>query len=326
MKDLIDHEIRTLGPDEKITEPGFYSISMDRHHNQPCDGISVTSSVLRKMELQTPADAWCYHILNKDRYVQEDTTALRLGRAMAAFIEGGPDGLTSEFQLLPAVKPNRPMETQLANYANGTASDAAMKSINFWRKVDADPRPIITKAEWDLLVAMGTELVRDPAARAALGGLPEITMAWFDEAAQLWCLARPDQTSFSGMLGDYKKISSQGRPVSTRLCDSRITEHGYDMQMAFAAEGFQELTHEWPGQVGLVFQSDKPPHHVILRPVEDDDLRMGMFRNQRARLRFRACFDSGVWPGPGEHVGSYRRPDWQKERLIEEMAAAGFSY
>ena len=44
-------EIRTLADDEQITEPGFYAISLDRHHSQPCDGPSVTSGVLRKMEL-----------------------------------------------------------------------------------------------------------------------------------------------------------------------------------------------------------------------------------------------------------------------------------
>ena len=42
-------EIRTLADGELIAEPGFYNISLDRHHAQPCNGPSVTSGILRKM-------------------------------------------------------------------------------------------------------------------------------------------------------------------------------------------------------------------------------------------------------------------------------------
>ena len=73
-------QILTLKDDEKIAEPGFYAISLDRHHNQPCDGPSVTSGVLRAMELQTPADVWAFSRLNPDRFEKEQTTALPIGR------------------------------------------------------------------------------------------------------------------------------------------------------------------------------------------------------------------------------------------------------
>lgn len=316
-------DIRTLGPKEKITEPGFYNITLKRHHHQPCDGPSVTSGILRKMELATPADVWAFHDLNDDPWKPEETDALRLGAAMAAYIEAGEEGLKRECLLLPANKPSRPTKQQLVALEEGRASEAALKSISFWARVEDDPRPIITQAEFDLLKVMGDVLKQDPAASAALGGIPEITMAWKDERTDLWCLARPDQVSFSGMLSDYKKFSGQGRPISESIVDARITQHGYDMQMAFATEGFHRLVGEWPQEVGLVFQSDKPPHHVILRAIEDEDLRIGQFRNHRALLRFRECLDSGHWPGPGEHVGAYRRPKWQREMLLEEMSLAG---
>lgn len=376
-------EIRTLKDDELITEPGFYAISMDRHHNQPCDGPSVTSGVLRKMELASPADVWAFSKLNPDRWEQEDTTALRLGRAMAAYVEGGEDEVRNHFMVLGEDTPRRPTALQLKNYVDGgwnnlhgfkvipegaprkptqkqyeamtsgKASNAAMasiefweafladgkrpvsardfegikatvKQIEFWQKIEADHRDLVTDAEWKMISDMGRVLASDAGACAVMGGVPELTMAWQDERTGLWFLARPDNITMDGVVSDYKKINTQGRPFNTSVIDNRITQHGYDMQMAFAAEVFENLTGEWP-DAAIVGQWDKPPHHVIVREIEDEDLRFGQFRNRRAARLFSECLASGNWPGPGEHVGAYRRPDWLRERLIEEMAVEGTS-
>lgn len=345
MRDTIELGIRDLGPEELITEPGFYRISLDRHHNQPCDGYSVTSGVLRKAELGSLSDVWLNHPDNPDRKAVEDTAALRLGRVMAAFIELGPEGVEDYVRVLPskppsksvpemladiaagaeppASIPNRPSFDQAHKYHHGKATPAAVKAVEYWQEIDEDPREKVNEKEWDMICSMGKVLASDPAARAALGGEPEITMAWQDERTGIWCLARPDQVSFSGMLSDYKKLSTQGAPFNAHICDARITRYGYDMQMSFAAMGFEQLTGNWPDQVGLIFQQDTAPHHVILREVCEEDLKIAEFRNYRALRQIREAMDSGYWPGPGEHVGAYRRPDWQRDMLLEQMQTAG---
>jgi len=312
-------QIRELGPKDLITENGFYRLSMDRHHNQPCDGISVTSSVLRTLELGTPSDVWSFHALNEDRMEKDQTEAMRMGRAIASFIEGGPEELEKHFYVLPANKPNKPTEAQRNAYLKGAGTEAGIRSIEFWAKVDADPRDVITESSWELICNMGKALMKDPAAAAALGGEPEITMAWFDERSGLWCLARPDQVQFTGMVSDYKKISTQGAYMSGSMCDRKITQYGYHAQMAFACEGFQVLTGEWPEQVGLIFQMDSKPYHSILRGIDEESLSIGMFQNDRARMRFRECLNSENWPGPGEHIANYHMPEWLHERLTKEM-------
>lgn len=375
-------EIRTLAEGEKITEPGFYAITLDRHHSQPCDGPSVTSGVLRQMELATPADVWAFSLLNPDRWEKEQTTALRLGRAMADYVEGGMKAVSRNFRVLPADKPNRPTDTQLRNYQDkgvgdlskfclipddmprkptaaqikaydeGKASDSAKESVEkwrfveedgrtplkqseadqiialkkrveFWERVDADPRDPLTDAEQKMIEDMGRVLSQDPGAGAAMGGIPEITMAWKDEETGLWLLSRPDTVNFDGTVTDYKKMNTQGRPFNYRVVDSRITEHGYDMQLAFGAEVYERLSGDWPSMAAIVAQWDKPPHHVILREIAEEDLRMGQFRNRRAIRRFAECLNSGHWPGPGEDVGIYHRPQWQREMLLEEMQIGG---
>jgi hypothetical protein len=315
--------VRSLGPGERITEPGFYAIPLDQHHSQPCDGVSVTSGILRKMEIHSPADVWAFHQLNPNRYERADSAALRTGRAAAAIIEGGMEEFERHFRVLPANKPNRPTAAQLQAFREGRATEAGLRSIQFWEEVEADPRDVLTVADYELLVEMALVLSKDPAAQAALGGIPEITMAWRDETTDLWCLARPDQVSFSGMLSDYKKVAPGGSPFNHRLCDRRILDGGYDMQMAFAAEGFERLTGNRPSQVGLIMQSSTPPYHVVLREIHEEDLNIGAFRNRYALTRFRECLDMGHWPGPGDDVGAFQRPDWHREMMLERMNTAG---
>lgn len=315
--------IRDLADDEKVTAPGFYRISLERHHGQPCDGPSVTSGVLRKMELETPADVWAFSLLNPNRWPSEDRPALRLGRAMAAYVEGGEEAVLQDFLLLPEDKPRRPTAQQIAAYDKGEATEAGQLSVEFWRGVDEDPRDEISAADFDLICQMGKVLAADPAASAVMGGEPEITMAWQDEETGLWLLSRPDNVAFDGTLADFKKVNTQGRPFNYRVVDRRITEHGYGMQMAFAAEVYERLTGEWPSSVGLVFQWDKPPHHVILREIAEDDLKMDQWRNRRAIRNFAHCLETGHWWGPGEDVGVYQRPTWERDQILSEMQTAG---
>ena len=145
-------------------------------------------------------------------------------------------------------------------------------------------------------------LLKDPAASAVMGGEPEITMAWQDERTGIWLLSRPDTVSFDGMLSDYKKMATMGEPFTYRTVDQRITRHGYDMQIAFGCEIFERLTANWP-MGGIVAQWDQAPHHVILREIAEEDLRIAQFRNRRAIDRFAECLASNHWPGPGDDVG-----------------------
>jgi len=314
--------IRTLGPDEKITEPGFYAISLERHHQQPCDGPSVTSGVLRKMELETPADVWAYSLLNPDRWGRDETDALRLGAAMAYLVEGGKDALLAAFEVHPEDKPRKATPAQIKAYDEGRASDSAIASVEYWRAVEESPSRYLDQGEFETLIAMHGVLMDDPSASVVMSGLPEVTMAWRDEQTGLWLLSRPDTVSFDGSMTDYKKMNTQGKPFNHRLVDHRITDHAYDMQLAFAADVFEKLTGEWPTSVGIVAQCDKPPYHVILREISEEDLRIAQWRNRRSINRFHECLTTGLWPGPGDDVGAYQRPEWQRTMLLEQMNTA----
>jgi hypothetical protein len=370
--------IRILAPGEQITEAGFYNISLDVHHGQPCDGPSVTSGILRTIEHGTPADVWAFHKLNPNRWEKPETDALRLGRAMAAWIEGGMDAVAKEYLVLPEDKPNRPTDAMLESYRsngsgdlsmfailpekrprrpsqaqieavqNGVGSDTAVEAVRFWHAIDQDPRTYVTQAEFDAIITqkgriefwanveadgrtplsdaeitmirnMGRAFDEDPAAAAIMGGLPEITMAWRDPETGLWLLARPDTVNFDGTVTDYKKVAAQGRPFTAGLIDRRITQHGYHMQLAFAGEGMEALGIGWPQLAAIVAQSDAPPHHIIPRVINEEALRFGQFQNRAALRTFATCLDTGHWPGPGELIGEYQMPEFEKQRIADRM-------
>ncbi len=316
-------QIRKLAPGELITEPGFYDIPIDVHHGQPCDGPSVTSGILRTMEKGTPADVWAKWSANPDRWEQEDTDALRLGRAMAAFIETGLEGLEKVVNILGPDVPRRPSPAQYKAVEKGTASDESAEAVAFWRRTDRDPRILVRHTEWELMLNMAAALARDPAAEVALGASPEITMAWRDEMTGLWCLARPDQTGFSGMLTDYKKMHCSGF-FSATFVDQKIEQFGYDQQMGFADTGFEYLTGHNADEIGLVCQADQPPYSVILRGIDREEIEEAKFLNREALDRIAECLASGEWPGPGEEVGNFVRSEARREKIRERMEAYGY--
>lgn len=313
-------EIRTLRPGERIAENGFYNIPIEVHHSQCCDGISVTSGVLRKMELYSPFETWAFHDLNPDRWEAEPSDALNEGAALAALLEGGMPALLERFVILDADAPRRPTAAQRRAYERtGEWSPAAAHGAEFWGEIDTSGKVPLKPKQVELLADMARTLAMDPAAQAALDGEPEITMAVFDEETRLWMLSRPDLVNFDGMVCDFKKISAQGRPFDWRLVDRRIEDNGYDMQLGFAAECFEALTGFWPGEAAIVAQSDARPHPVIVREIAEEDLRLGQFRNRAALRRFRECMDLGRWPGPGEDVGAFQRSEKGRERLMARM-------
>lgn len=304
--------IQTLAPGQKITVPGFYNIPLEVHHNQPCDGVSVTSGTLRDLWIKGPSYVWDFHRMNPDRYEKPDTDAMRIGRAMAAIVEGGIEALEEMFMVLPHDKPNRPTAKQIAAWEMGKASDNAIRSIKFWQGVDKDKRDIITQREYETLVLTGGRLAREPLAQLLLKGVPEVTMAWFDTINDLWVLSRPDIISFDGTVVDYKRMSFKGNFISQKRVSRTIEDLRIDMQIALGTEAFENLT---GGEViagGVLAQMAEAPYTPVVQNISMDMLGLATSENRRMRALFRECLDKGEWPGPQHDVGEYIQSEWMR--------------
>lgn len=313
-------EIRTLLPDEKITEEGLYRMPLARHHAQPCEGISVTSSVLRTIELGSPAAAWDFHMLNPDAYERPERDALKLGTAMHSWVEGGEEAVKRDFIILAPGTPKKPSDRQLNAAAPSKETVEAIRVWQqIWKRQALRGCPIITQAEFDQIKIMGKALEHDPTALAVLGGEPEITIATFDDETQLWMLSRLDNLTFDGLQSDFKRISTRGRFLTERVCKARIREHRYDMQMAFGAECFWRVTGQWPTDSAIVFQMDVPPFHSHTVAIGRDEIIAGVALNHRAMRIFRECYDSGNWPGPGAVISTFQYSTAEREAFQEAV-------
>lgn len=160
-------QIHDLAEGDIISRPGFYRCPLSVHHAQPCmtrerlaeimdgdpirpdDQISVTSGVLRTMELATPADVWAFSLLNPARYEKPDSPALRMGRAMAAYVEGGMDEVSEHFLILPEDKPRKPTPQQIEAYDQKRATEAQSKPLDgeIMPPEDTEPHPEDTDAD-----------------------------------------------------------------------------------------------------------------------------------------------------------------------------------
>ncbi|MAI35051.1 MAG: hypothetical protein CMM07_25715 [Rhodopirellula sp.] len=318
-------DIRTLKEGEKITEPGFYNIPLSVHHSQPCEGISVTSGVLRMMELESPAQVWAHHQLNPNSRPKKRTKAMYIGAAMAALIAGGLKELWKQFLVLPEDMPYFPKEETWKAFEEKRCNRAeSVTACIRWQKVLDDPRDSLTLKDVALLRDMAVVLSDDPSAQLAITGLPEITMAAWDDVNQLWLLSRPDTVNITArIISDYKKMATKGEPFTTQVVDRNIDRHGYGMQLAFGCDVFQRLTGHWLENCAIAAQWESYPHHVIIRPIEEHHLVEDMWLNRRAAKRFRKCLDSGHWPGPGQESAPYRRPDWRSEWINKQMENEG---
>jgi hypothetical protein len=316
-------QLQDLRPDGKIAIPGFYQIEMDRHHGQPCDGISVTSGVLRRMIQHGPQYTWAFHRLNPDCRDEPDTQPKAFGRAMATALELGIGGLKTLYKAVDEGAPSRPTATQRKAFeAKGYWSKNAQRRVDWWEEFDARPGELITQGQLSLITDMATALLSDEnkeLAQVALGGIPELDMAWKDTKSGLWALSRLDNISGDGVLVDYKTIDPGGEPFDWKLCDRKIDKLGYYQQGAFGATGWRQLTGNDPSAVAILFQSVKWPHACILREIQPHYLRLGQLQNRYAMDRFAECLELDDWPGPGRDVGAYQMAPWLEEKIEREM-------
>ena len=313
-------EIITLGVNDQIDKPGFYRLPLSRHHSQPCVGPSVTSSVLRNIEAgASPEEVYETHALNPEAdHSRPDTVALRLGRAMAALMEGRT-AFNQEFIVLPSGRPDRPLPSQIEAFKRGEPSENGLWRINFWSKIEAGNRTPVEEDEFKILMDMANRLSEDPAS-VMLEGEPEITMAWYDEKTKLWVLSRPDTISFSGSAFDYKRMApGAGQWFTRRLVDSRIDKLEIHMQMALAWEAMEKAGWHRPSEVGIIAQSSTPPYPVIAREIDAEDLEIGRFQCHRAMRIFSESYYSGDWWGPGREIGVFNMNTKKRERLLEDM-------
>jgi hypothetical protein len=164
-----------------------------------------------------------------------------------------------------------------------------------------------------------------PAKLAALGidlatFEPELTILWEDEDG-VALKTRPDLTSLPlGYFLDFKVKDK----ISEGAFEASIFKYGYDMQVAAAMEGLAAVHPEMAGRLDFDFVvcEWREPFDVLLKGLSPAFLDLGQQRWKRAKKLWKACLESGNWPGWGRRPPAEPRP-WLLTQEFEHVLAQG---
>lgn len=297
-----------------ITKPGLYAdIPLLVYHERfdrttgeltkLCDKYSLSSSGLRTIFIDSPADFWCYSPYNPGGIEQEDKSHFVLGRALHHLLLGQPF-FAREFAIRPK---------EFDSWRTKASQD--------WRKEQAAlGKTALTPDQVDHIKGMAQTVGKNDLFRAGiLNGLVEHTMIGVDENTGYYLKSRPDAIpTDSGDYGDLKITTSVQLPDITRT----IYEYGYHQQAALTRMVSEQVLGVRMSSYSLFFVQHTPPYSCRVVQLKPHDMDRGDKQNRYAIDTFARCIKSGHWPGPGgeradaEYV---ELPEWAGKSIDDRL-------
>lgn len=260
-----------------ISENGVYDIEIETYHNDPklCEGPSISSSGLRTLMTETPAHFWAYSPLNPNRFPDESTKALDIGKAAHCLTLGEP-----EFAKYFVVSP-------FDDFRKGEA--------RAWR--DAEPRTILKAHEFEEVQTLSAVQKRSAQCmRAFEDGEPEKSLIWRDKETGIYLRSRPDWLPHEPDKRFVTEFKSCLSIEPTKLSND-VFKYGYHLQVAMMVDGIREVLGVDPIGVALVCQEKSPPYLVELRLFTPEQIEDGRQMYRHALKLFAACLKENNWPG-----------------------------
>lgn len=305
-----------------ITVPGIYSgIPMDAYHSATiCDGPSVSSTILRKVEEVSMDEVFDkYWPGNPDRDEPDSSEALTRGRARHTLLLG-EEGFRQEFLIRPETYPDGatyPSEVGTPKPWNGNA-----KWCKAWlAAAQMAGKSVLKPDEIPNIKGAAARLAQHPAIEnGLLNGLIEHSIFYKDPKTGLWVKVRPDAIpTDSRMVADYKGAES----VQPRKVRKSITEYGYHQQMALISDALFYILGWVLGDDDhvLVFQKWTRPWTINVKPVHLTAIHRGRQQNRRALDKIALALETGVWPGPDDDMVPAYLDDYREKQLANDEEA-----
>lgn len=156
-------------------------------------------------------------------------------------------------------------------------------------------------------------------------GLPERSLFWIDQHADIWRRARLDWMRHTGpsdrFIGvDYKTASAADVDSLQRA----ISNHGYHQQAAWYLDGIRALGLSPGGEPTFVFvfQEKDAPYVVTVVELDLKALAIGRLLNRRAIDTYLTCTRTGRWPGYSDEVVLVDLPHWVVNEYTDQELAS----
>lgn len=268
--------------DFNIVEPGIYTIPESDYHADPCPQPSLSSSIAKKLCLESPAHARYAHPRLNPQCVEEEDKKFDIGSAAHALLLEGDSGVE--------VVDAKDWRTKAAQEARDAAYAAGKTPLlaHVWADVQA------------MVEAIREQLDRHKDGGAAMFtvGKPEQTLVWQDGDA--WCRARLDWLR-SGAVDDLKTTAASANPDTwTRS----MFGAGFDIQAAFYLRGLKALTGVDDAIFRFCVVENYPPYALSVISLGPDAMMLAEKRVIYALEQWRAGLKAGDW------VGYPRRTCW----------------
>lgn len=318
--------IRDITHGTQITETGAYRIPMDWYHSQGvCPGPSVSSTGLRKIVMQSPHAFWKTFEGNPNRYPPKpESDSLSLGKAAHCLVLGD-EVFKEKFAVVFDTDPKRPTEDHIRkfeHYHRWPTADARERG-EFWAKFDKENagKTIVSFEDITKIQYMAENIAANPLCLELLRSDDvEISMVWQDPITGIWVKSRPDCLPTNGYdFGDLKTFAPKKRDIVGSVYQS-IDDYGYDMQMALAIEGAEQVFGTTAKECGLVFIQTTEPYEAIPIRLDEDTLYWARVMCRHGLDTMAECLKTGDWYGAGKDLRTYKMRDNKRTRLAEMQA------
>ena len=188
-------------------------------------------------------------------------------------------------------------------------------------EAEAAGRTVISRADADLVMAIGRAVHGHPAAAALLSwkGQAETTHMWIDQATGLECKCRPDWLLNDGSIVVDLKTTEDASPAGFR---KSIASWRYHVQAAWYLHGLEQATGKCPDQFIFICVEKKPPHAVAVYAADAEMVAAGAEAAARDLDVLATCKQANAWPSYSEQIEVISLPGWMRPRPDGSLPAA----
>ena len=284
-------------PEGRVTEPGFYRMTAEAYHADPCP--SVSSSFIKTLLSESPLHAARQHPRIGEPVEQDDDKKFDVGTVAHSYMIG--EGIE------PAVIDAPDYRTKAAREERDQALD--------------DGRQPILAHQYERVVAMVDaaldQIDRSDTPQAFREGAGEIVMIWRE--GNMWARAMCDWLCPDHLICDLKTSDMSSNPNGL---DRRIDNQEWHIQREWYARGYHALTGKRPAFKFFALEA-KPPHCLTICEIGPAAQDMGRREIERALSKIRWCMASGYWPAYPLRTVTVDLPAYaEARRLQREMEEA----
>ncbi len=176
-------------------------------------------------------------------------------------------------------------------------------------------RFLLKPEEAALYHRMAAAVLAHPIASQLLGGrgASELAFVWRDLETALLCKGRVDRV---GELAGWPFVvdTKSTRDASPRAFAADVARYGYHRQLAYYRAGLEALRPA-PRRAAIIAVEKEPPFALAVYELAERALEQGEREFREALRRYRACVESGMWPGYGDGLETLDLPSWCVDRL-----------